>query len=200
MHACIRVTVAFIFCMAGSAGAPASATQRQGEIDTELARGYALLYELVSTLRHANKAFLVKFEADDVQALTNEVSGTLTKMTGKLERMAAGEAGFDLEDTGTPKFASEARKAMSLARIKSFAPIMGKTGTDFERTLLLTQAGQLNQARYLSELLAEAEANADRREFVKGINEKFDQLYSRVNQLLEERYYCDPKTESSDAE
>ncbi|HUO81529.1 MAG TPA: hypothetical protein VM616_01585 [Gammaproteobacteria bacterium] len=160
------------------------------EPDDELERGYALLYELVSTLRHINKILLVKFESDDVQALTDDVSERLTKVTEQLEAMAAGNPGFDLENTGTPKFAGEARKAMSLARVKSFAPLVGSTGTDFERTLLLTQAGQLNQARYLSEVLADAEANADRQRFLMELNGEFDELFGRVDELLEEQYYC----------
>jgi len=159
-------------------------------LDDELEQGYALLYELVSTLRHVNKVFLVKFESDDVQALTDDVSERLTEVTGKLESMAAGNPGFDLENTGTPRFASETRKAMSLARVKSFAPLVGSTGTDFERTLLLTQAGQLNQARYLSEVLADAEANVDRQRFLMELNGEFDELYGRVDELLKEQYYC----------
>jgi hypothetical protein len=80
---------------------------------------------------------------------------------------------------------------MSLARVKSFAPLVGSTGADFERTLLLTQAGQLNQARYLSEVLADAEANADRRRLLVELNGEFDELYGRVDELLEEQYYCE---------
>jgi ribosomal protein L12E/L44/L45/RPP1/RPP2 len=166
-------------------------------LDDELEQGYALLYELVSTLQHINKVFLVKFESDDVQALTDDVSERLTKVTEKLESMAAGNPGFDLENTGTPKFAGETRKAMSLARVKSFAPLVGSTGTDFERTLLLTQAGQLNQARYLSEVLADAEANVDRQRFLMELNGEFDELYGRVDELLEEQYYCKRRSASA---
>lgn len=164
----------------------------ESELAGELEHGYALLYELVSSLRHANKLFLVKFEPDDVQAFTDDMSSIMSDIREKLETLAETGSGMDLEDPGTPRFEHETRKAMGRARIESFAPIVGKTGTDFERTLLLTQSGGLNQMRYLTEVLAEAETDADRQRFLSEASQKFDALYRRVTQLLNEQYFRNP--------
>lgn len=170
----------------------AKPAQKPTELQQELARGYALLYELVSSLTLADELLLIKAESDDVKAVTDDVAETMTDIAEALEDMAASGASFDLEDTGTPRFARETREAMTRSRIKSFAPIVGKTGTDFERSLLHTQSGNLNQMRHLTEVLAEAETDSDRNRFLGDVNKRFDALYGRVSELLYNQYYCKP--------
>lgn len=169
----------------------AKPAQKQTELQQELARGYALLFELVSSLQHADELFMVKVESDDVQAVTDDVAQAMTETIERLEAMAS-TSSFDLEDTGTPRFAQETREAMARSRIKSFAPFVGKTGVEFERTLLLTQSGGLNQMRHLTEVLADVETDSDRKRILADADERFDTLYGRVSELLNAQYYCKP--------
>ncbi|MBA3562807.1 MAG: hypothetical protein H0W33_02115 [Gammaproteobacteria bacterium] len=172
--------------------AEAEAAHEQTPLRKELEHGYALLYEMVSSLQHADKLLLIKFESDEVKSITDDVSEAMGEIGEALEAMAKSDAPFDIEDTDTPRFERETREAMGRNRIKSFAPIVGKTGTDFERTLLLTQSGGLNQMLHMAEVLADAETDSTRKRFLGDAYERLDALYERVSELLFNQYYCKP--------
>lgn len=177
-----------------SADEKASPERAEGtsQLQQELNHGYALLYELVSGLQHADELLLVKVTSDEVKAITDDVAEAMTDTMETLEGMAESDTPFGLEDTGTPRFERETRRAMGDDRVESFAPIVGKTGEDFERTLLLTQAGNLKVMRQLTELLAGAETTDDRKRLLADANARLGALYERVEELLYNQYYCKP--------
>jgi hypothetical protein len=63
---------------------------------------------------------------------------------------------------------------------------------DFERTLLLTQSGALNQLRFLAQALADAEGNPARRNWVLGVRREFDRIYVEIVALLDKRFFRPP--------
>lgn len=73
----------------------------------------------------------------------------------------------------------------------------GASGADFERTLLFTLSGGLNQFRHLARVMAEEERSEQRREFLKTAEARMDELYNAMLKLLSERYYVHDTYESA---
>jgi len=70
------------------------------------------------------------------------------------------------------------------------APIQGKTGKAFERALLLSQAGVLNNLRFLTQVIKDDEKSNQRKAFLSEAHARLDDLYQRVLNLLEREYFC----------
>ncbi len=88
-----------------------------------------------------------------------------------------------------PEIEQRKQSAANRERVLSFAPLLGRTGPDFERTLLLTLSGGLNQLRFLTQVMAEQERNGDRAAFLNGAHDRLQQLYQQTLKLLSEQYY-----------
>lgn len=88
-----------------------------------------------------------------------------------------------------PEIEQRKQSAANRERVLSFAPLLGRTGPDFERTLLLTLSGGLNQLRFLTQVMAEQERNGDRAALLNGAHDRLQQLYQQTLKLLSEQYY-----------
>ena len=154
-----------------------------------LNEGYSLLYSGASGASNANKVFLVKLENDATEKVIDDASTYLAKFAGQLEQLAKDYPSLRLDLQPLPKIEVEKQSAANIARIKSFAPVTGRTGADFERTLLFTLSGGLNQFRHLARVMAEEERSEQRREFLRTAEARMDELYNAMLKLLSERYY-----------
>lgn len=158
--------------------------------NTTLSQGYAQLYEAVSALRWMDEALLLKFESKPTELFIKDLAGYSSEVREQLERLEKDYPSLSLKDDGLPLLTRSMRKAAAKDRLKNLAPITGAKGAEFERTLLLTQSGTLNQLRFLAREIALAESNADRRKFASGVAQRFERLYGDVLKLLNQHYFC----------
>jgi len=77
-------------------------------------------------------------------------------------------------------------------RAREFAPVVGKGGREYERTMLLSYANGLNHERHLCEVMAEAEPDAGLKKFLLETEKRYDGLYKLVTELLEKEYFKNP--------
>jgi hypothetical protein len=70
------------------------------------------------------------------------------------------------------------------------APVVGKTGKAFERALLLSQVGVLNNIRFLAEVVKDAEKSEQRKVLLEEVRTRLNGLFQRVIDLLEQDYFC----------
>jgi hypothetical protein len=155
-----------------------------------LSQGYAQLYEAASGLQHVKKLLYVQFESEKVGAMIEDISKYGEKLAGQLERLVANYPGLRIDDTGLPEMEIKKRKAAQWDRTFSLVPIVGQTGKEFERTLLLTQSGALNQLRFLAEVMHDSEKDDNRKAFLREVKQGFDSLYDKVVKLLNDEYFC----------
>ena len=71
-------------------------------------------------------------------------------------------------------------------------PVVGRTGDDFERTLLLSLSAALNQQRHLVRVLGDDEPVDAVSQWLEDSRSSLDALYQRFEALLESRYFCSP--------
>lgn len=162
-------------------------TQEQNRV---LSQGYSQLYQMLAGMQHLNKANYLKVESDKMEAMNEAIASASAAVADQLEKMADDYPSLTIKDTGLPEIEQKKRKAIRMDRIKDLAPIVGRTGKDYERTLLVTEAGLVNSARFLAEVIREEEKDEKRAAMMAKTKERFDELFNRILKLLEKDYFC----------
>ena len=84
---------------------------------------------------------------------------------------------------------ADTRKAIGTDLAKDIAPVIGKSGTDFEREALLTFYDSLNEQRHLVRAMLEREKVPASRDFLETTRFELDSRYDKVGSLLNRRYF-----------
>jgi hypothetical protein len=179
-----------LVCAAAIASASLSAAESPEQRNVELSRGYAALYDAAKGLRWLDELLLLKFESDDTQRVLTDLARYASRLKGELEKVAKDHPSLSLDDDGLPQIERRKRALQQRDRVKTLAPVTGAVGSDFERTLLLTQSGAINQLRFLASALAEAEKGSPRHAWILGVEREFDRHYVAVVRLLDRRFFC----------
>ena len=175
-----------------SANNDGSSEASENERDNEfLNDGYSLLYQTVSGLRFSDELLLVKAESDSVQKVEENIADTASAMRSELEELAENYPAIDLERTPLPEIEVKKRSAVNNDRLASIAPLVGRSGPAFERTLLLSNSGALNQTSFLCKVMAEKEPNEELRKYLERCEQRFSDLYDEVVVLLNKEYFID---------
>jgi hypothetical protein len=163
-----------------------------------LSEGYSLLYRDASNLDLAELILYVKSESDAMKEIVTAVADAGGQMKKDLERIARDYPGVRIDLDPLPEMEKRKRMAISKDRAKYFAPIVGRGGREYERTVLISYANGLNHERHLCEVLAEAEPDAGLKKFLLDAEKRYSALYDRVMAVLEANYFKDPKGKSKD--
>ena len=155
----------------------------------KLNQGYSLLYESTSGLKLADKILLVKFESDRTHQVVTAISEYCDRLGEQLQQLPGRYPSVRIDLKPLPEIERRKQAAANKSRVLSFAPLVGRTGADFERTLLLTLSGGLNQLRFLTQVMAEQERNADRAALLQEAHRRFVGLYKQTLKTLSEVYY-----------
>lgn len=155
-----------------------------------LSEGYSQLYDSASGLAYLDEFLVFKFESNATGVVLTDVAEYAATLKGQLEQLAKDYPSLSLKEDGLPVLEKKTRSAAQQDRIISLAPLVGRTGANFERTLLLTQSGALNQLRFLAEVTAAAEKSNERRAFLREVRQNFVRLYGEVVKLLNEEHFC----------
>ena len=163
-----------------------------------LSEGYSMLYKDASNLDLAELILYAKSESEAVDKIVKaaaEVGGQLKK---DLERIAKDYPGVRINLDPMPEMEKRKRAAITKGRAKYFAPIVGKGGREYERTVLIGYANGINHERHLCKVMAEAEPDAGLKKFLLDTEKRYDGLYDRVTALLEKEYFKDPNGKTSE--
>jgi len=158
----------------------------------ELNYGYARLYGAAGTLRLLDELLLVKLESKETEQVIGRIAAYGSRLRSELEDLERAHPSVSLDDEGRSQLQQDVNKRQQRDRLRTLAPLTGASGADFERTLLLTQSGALNQLRFLADAIAHAETNESRRAYAKGVRRELDRLYVQTVALLDQRYFKQP--------
>jgi hypothetical protein len=157
-----------------------------------LSEGYSILYRDAGNLDLAKLILYVKGESDAVKKVVNDVAEFGGDLKKDLERIAKDYPGVRIDLDPLPEMEKRKRTAVSVTRAKYFAPIVGKGGREYERTVLIGYSNGLNHERHLCQVMAEAEPDAGLKKFLLDTEKRYNALYERVMTLLETEYFKDP--------
>jgi hypothetical protein len=167
--------------------APTLSKQRQ-----ILSEGYSILYRDAGNLDLSELILYVKAESDAMKEVVTAISRMGGELKKDLEQIAKDYPGVRIDLDPLPEMEKRKRAAVGKDRAKEFAPVVGKGGREYERTVLLSFANGLNHERHLCQVMAEAEPDAGLKKFLLETGKKYDGLYDRVIALLEKEYFKIP--------
>lgn len=84
---------------------------------------------------------MFRFESNATGGVLTDLAEYAATLKGQLEQLAKDYPSLSLKEDGLPVLEKKTRSAAQQDRIISLAPLVGRTGANFERTLLLTQSG-----------------------------------------------------------
>ena len=154
-----------------------------------LSEGYSLMYQDAQKFDASDLVLLVKAESDAMKKLVTSVAERGNEVTKDLERIAKGYPGVRIDLNPLPEMETRKRNAVGMTRVKEFAPVVGKGGREYERTVLLSVANGLNHERHLCKVMAEAEPDASLKRFLLDTETKYDALYEAALILLAKEYF-----------
>jgi hypothetical protein len=184
--------IAAVALALASGAAWAADAQPERDRQRELNYEYAKLYKAVSGLRMLDELLLIKFETKDTEQLIKQIASFGSRAKSELEDLARAHPEISFDEDGRTQLSRESSKRQRNDRLKSFAPLTGATGADFERMLLLGQQGALYQLRFRTEVMADAETSEPRRAYLRKMRGELDRLYVQTLKLLDKRYFRQP--------
>jgi hypothetical protein len=147
--------------------------------------GYALLADLCGDEKDLSKLRFLKRERPELKALLQEIAETNRVAYETLQKFAKADPALNLKDKGLPPAEVAARKAISKFKEKA---IFSSKGKDLEVQLLLDQNEALTYGSHLAGVIAHAEADPQRREFLEQLTATLGRLQQRVLTMLSSGY------------
>jgi hypothetical protein len=184
-----RLLLVVLVSMLGAcAGGGPTKSDDPKKIRRDLAEGYSLLYSDLRGLDRAELVLYVKEESDAVDELVSEVSDFAGKVRQDLERLSKAYPAARIDLDPMPEMEKRKRASMLKDRVKEYAPVTGKVGKRFERSLLGQMRSGLNQQAHLCKVMAEVEPEKGLREFLLDTQKGMERHHERVNRFVEKRY------------
>jgi hypothetical protein len=142
---------------------------------------YSLLHQLLDQEKDVSLLRFIKREPDDVKILVKKIAANCAVGAQLLEEFAKDDPSIRLDDIRLPPGEAATRDAIGSAKKKE---LLGQSGTEFELTLLLTQAQALSYGWHLAKVAGENEPQPDRARALAGVSEDMRNLYQEVFVLL----------------
>ena len=168
---------------------PAQSKTADNALRDRLNAGYSDLYSNVDGLSQVDKIFYVKVESDDVEKVVTDVTGYCGELARRLESLTADYPALDIKREIDPPIIKAARDAQKKATLKRFAPVVGDSGTAFERGLLIRLLGAVDQQHYMAATLAEREPEPGLSKIMANAADRFADFYEEIDSLLKARFY-----------
>ncbi|MGQ0696850.1 MAG: hypothetical protein ACT4PZ_01275 [Panacagrimonas sp.] len=154
-----------------------------------LNEGYSLLYADAEKLDLAKLILYVKAESQEFEEVVRAISEVGEDVKNDLERIAKEYPGVRIDLDPLPEMEKRKRKAIGKDRAREFAPIVGRGGREYERTVLISFSNAFNHERHLCKVMAEEEPDASLKKFLNDTERRYDELYERSMALLEKGYF-----------
>ncbi len=161
-----------------------------------LSEGYSLLHTDASHIDLIKLVLYVKFESEEFNKIITEISNYGGELEKDLERIAKEYPGVRINLDPLPQVEQRKRRAIANDRARYFAPLIGRGGREYERTMLISLANAINHERHLCQIMAEEEPDPQLRKFLLDTQKRFDDLYDKTVALLDREHFKDPNGKS----
>jgi len=155
----------------------------------ELNVGYSLLYEQASGLSKLKWVVWLKHDTETFEQTVKPIIADYANLAEQLENLPNLYPAVRIDLKAMPEFLGKARENMINDRIKDITPIVGETGTPYERTVLLMLMYALEEQKQVAAAMAEHETEAQLAKFLRETERSLGAHLQRVNALLERKYF-----------
>ena len=155
----------------------------------QLSIGYSLLYQEADGIPKLKWILMFKDNPEEMGRLTNDLVSYYQELADTLQRLSKQFPGMRIDVTAMSEIEAEARKAIGTDLAKDFAPLIGKTGVEFEREALLMFYNTLNEQRHLVGVMLERETDPALKKVLETTKAQLEARYTKVGALLNRRYF-----------
>ena len=171
-------------CSAAIPAATAKHAQR-----AQLSIGYTLLYQEADGLPKLKWLLMFKDKPAEMGQVTKELVSFYQQLADTMKTLSKEHPVMRIDATAMSDIEASERKAIGEDLAKDFAPIVGKSGTEFEREALLMFDDSLNEQRHLVGVMVPLETNPALLKFLDTTKAELDKRYVKVSALLSRRYF-----------
>jgi hypothetical protein len=151
----------------------------------EMNAGYALLYDLLSDEKNVSKLLIIKKESSELENVIKAISKHSKEACEYLETIAKRDKSLNLQTSSLPPVEIQTRELISKTKGKQLLQAKGET---LEFLLLLTQNEALSYGAHLATVIAAAEPDEKRKQFLDDLSRDLAALEERVLNMLLAHY------------
>jgi hypothetical protein len=155
----------------------------------QLSIGYSLLYQEADGIPKLKWLFMFKDKPEEMGRVTNELVDYYQQLADTMQRLSKQFPAMRIDVAAMSEIEGEERKAIGADSAKDFAPLIGKTGVEFEREALLMFYDALNEQRHLVGVMVGLETDPGLRKFLETTKAQLEARYAKVGALLNRRYF-----------
>jgi hypothetical protein len=163
---------------------PDSGTPRE-----QLSIGYSLLFQEADGIPKLKWILMFKDKPEEMGRVTSDLMGYYQQLAASMRKLADEYPAMRIDVKTMSGIETEERKAIGTDMARDFAPVVGKTGIEFEREALLMFYNTLNEQRHLTGVMIGLETNPALKKFLETTKTQLDVRYAKVGGLLNRRYF-----------
>jgi hypothetical protein len=155
----------------------------------QLSIGYSLLYQEADGIPKLKWIFMFKDKPEEMGRLTHDLVSYYQQLADTMRRLSKQFPGMRIDVAAMSDIEADERKAIGADSAKDFAPLVGKSGIEFEREALLMFYNALNEQRHLAGVMLERETDPALKKFLETTKAQLEAHYAKVGALLNRRYF-----------
>jgi hypothetical protein len=155
----------------------------------QLSIGYSLLYQEAEGIPKLKWILMFKDKPEEMGRVTNDLVSYYQQLADTMQRLSKQFPAMRIDVATMSDIEGEERKAIGEDLAKDLAPLIGKTGIEFEREALLTFYDSLNEQRHLTGVMVGLETDPALKKFLETTKAQLEARYAKVGALLNRRYF-----------
>ena len=155
----------------------------------QLSIGYSLLYQEADGIPKLKWILMFKDKPEEMGRVTNDLVSYYQQLADTMQRLSKQYPAMRIDVPPMSEIEGDERKAIGTDLAKDFAPLIGKTGIEFEREALLMFYNTLNEQRHLTGVMVGRETDPALRKFLETTKAQLEARYAKVGALLSRRYF-----------
>jgi hypothetical protein len=164
-------------------------TPDKGTPRTQLSIGYSLLYQEADGIPKLKWLLVFKDKPEEMGKVTSDLVNFYQQLAETMKRLSQQYPAMRIDVAPMSAIEGDERKAIGADMAKDFAPVIGKSGIEFEREALLMFYDSLNEQRHLTRVMVGLETDPGLKKFLETTEAQLDAHYARVGVLLNQRYF-----------
>ena len=161
----------------------------KNEPRAQLSIGYSLLYQEADGIPKLKWILMFKEKPEEMGRLINDLVNYYQQLADTMQRLSKQYPAMRIDVAAMSKIEGDERKAIGEDLAKDFAPLVGKTGIEFEREALLMFYNTLNEQRHLTGVMVGLETDPALKKFLETTKAQLEERYAKVGALLNRRYF-----------
>jgi hypothetical protein len=155
----------------------------------QLSIGYSLLYQEAEGIPKLKWILVFKDKPEEMGRITHDLISYYQQLADTMQRLSTQDPAMRIDVTAMSEIEAEERKAIGADLAKDFAPLVGKTGIQFEREALLMFYNSLNEQRHLVGVMVGLETDPGLKKFLETTKAQLEERYAKIGALLNRRYF-----------